>query len=117
MGGDSEAGPVESAFEESSSLALEVVAKYCRPELESRRWIGDLYPYLTQSAALALQTVDPVNVPCGEVTGSANPVNGDGAFTMRVMVPTDAGEYQVYLHREQLSDEWAVNEIRPAAGQ
>ena len=44
-------------------------------------------------------------------------VDGDGAFTMRILVPTDVGEYSVYVHRTSESTPWAVEQITPLASE
>ncbi|MCJ1688437.1 hypothetical protein [Rathayibacter sp. VKM Ac-2927] len=97
------------------AIATEAVVAFCRPTLGYDTWISELYPFLSQWAAVAYRTVDPANVPCTSLTGAATVRDGDGAFTMRVLVPTDAGEYSVYVHRTTESTPWAVEQITPLA--
>ncbi|WP_181069243.1 MULTISPECIES: hypothetical protein [unclassified Rathayibacter] len=52
-------------------------------------------------------------MPCTSLAGAATVRDGDGAFTMRILVPTDAGEYSVYVHRTTESTPWAVEQITP----
>ncbi|WP_146078515.1 MULTISPECIES: hypothetical protein [unclassified Rathayibacter] len=99
------------------AVATNAVAAFCRPSLEYEFWINELYPVLSQRAAIAYETVDPANVPCTSVTGEARVRDGDGAFTMRILVPTDAGEYSVYVHRTSESTPWAVEQITPLASE
>lgn len=86
---------------------------FCRPTLRYELWINELYPFLSPSAALAYETVDPANVPCTTIAGDPVVRDGDEAFTMRILVPTDAGEYSVYVHRSSEAAAWAVEQITP----
>ncbi|PPF26295.1 MULTISPECIES: hypothetical protein [unclassified Rathayibacter] len=95
------------------AVATNAVATFCRPALDYQTWINELYPVLSQQAAIAYETVDPANVPCTSVTDEARVRDGDGAHTMRVYVPTDAGEYSVYVHRPSETAPWAVDQITP----
>ncbi|MDY0914591.1 hypothetical protein [Rathayibacter festucae] len=99
------------------AIASEAVVAFCRPTLSYDTWISELYPFLSQRAAVAYETVDPANVPCTSLTGAATVRDGDGAFTMRILVPTDAGEYSVYVHRTSESTPWAVEQITPLASE
>lgn len=98
-------------------IATDVVTAFCRPTLKYETWIAELYPFLSQQAAVAYETVDPANVPCRTLLGDATVRDGDGAFTMRILVPTDAGEYSVYVHRPTESIPWAVEQITPLASE
>ena len=102
-----------SAEADTTTLATRATSLYCRPGLDYDTWINELYPVLSQQAAVAYETVDPANVPCTSLTGAATVRDGDGAFTMRILVPTDAGEYSVYVHRPTESTPWAVEQITP----
>lgn len=100
-----------------TSVAADVMAAFCRPAMDQESWIDGLYPFLSQTAAVAYETVDPAKVPCTGVTGDARIRDGDGTFTVRVLVPTDAGEYSVYVHRSEVIDPWLVEQITPLAGE
>ncbi|MEF2978114.1 hypothetical protein [Subtercola sp. YIM 133946] len=89
---------------------------FCQPTLDRETWIDGLYPILSQSAAIAYETVNPARVPCTNVTGDARVRDGDGTFTVRVIVPTNAGDYSVYVHRPEVADPWLVEQITPMAG-
>ncbi|PPF47570.1 hypothetical protein C5E14_09990 [Rathayibacter sp. AY1A1] len=64
---------------------------------------------------MAYRTVDPVSVPCMSTTGATTIRDGDDAFTMRILLPTDAGEYPMYVHRTTESTPWAVASTRSPA--
>lgn len=114
---DNESTPDASAVDATSAIAVDVMLRFCRPELEYEAWINELYPLLSQQAAVAYETVDPANVPCTAVTGDARVRDGDETYTMRILVPTDAGEYSVYVHRTADTAPWAVEQITPPDGQ
>ncbi|RFA06432.1 hypothetical protein B7R54_18805 [Subtercola boreus] len=101
---------------EAISIASAVVTAFCRPALDRETWINNLYPFLSQTAAVAYGTVDPARVPCRAVTGDARVRDGDGAFTIRVIVPTDSGDYSVYVNRPEVTDPWLVEQVIPLAG-
>jgi hypothetical protein len=112
---DAEADP--DAETDSTALATRAVTLFCRPSLDYDTWIAELYPVLSQAAAVAYETVDPANVPCTGVTGTAQIRDTDGAYTARVLVPTDAGDYSVYVHRPLDTSPWAVEQITPLASE
>jgi hypothetical protein len=114
---DSEAKIAVDALIHSSVLARDVMEKFCRPTLDEQTWINDLYPSLTGAGGEAYATVDPANVPCTAVTGEPRLIDGDAAFTMLIGVPTDAGEYRLYVHRAETTDPWLVEQITPQDGQ
>lgn len=117
MPSDAEITQDASAETSTTSLATDAVTAFCRPTLNYDTWISELYPFLSQQAAVAYETVDPANVPCTTLTGAASVRDGDGAFTMRIVVPTDAGEYSVYVHRTVETGHWAVEQITPLASE
>lgn len=101
---------------EATTIATSVVTAFCRPALDRQTWINGLYPFLSQTAAVAYGTVNPGRVPCTTLTGDARLRDTDGSYTTRVFVPTDAGEYSVLLNRSDVSDPWLVEQITPYTG-
>jgi hypothetical protein len=114
---DGDAEIAVDAVIQTGVLAREVMGKFCRPSLDATTWINELYPHLTGAAGEAYATVDPANVPCAAVTGEPHLIDGDAAFTMLVGVPTDAGEYRLYVHRPETTDPWLVEQITPQEGE
>ncbi|RFA17762.1 hypothetical protein [Subtercola boreus] len=101
---------------EAKVIAVGAVAAFCRPALDQQTWINALYPFLSQTAAVSYETVNPGRVPCTAVMGDARLRDTDGSYTTRVFVPTDAGEYSVLLNRSDVSDPWLVEQITPYTG-
>ncbi|WP_211315698.1 hypothetical protein [Rathayibacter caricis] len=114
---DAEQAPELAVEMATIGIAAKAATAFCRPSLDYDTWIAELYPFLSQHAAVAYETVDPTNVPCTTLTGDATVRDGDGAFTMRILVPTDAGEYSVYVHRTTESTPWAVEQITALASE
>lgn len=114
---DSEADVAVDAVIKSSVLARDVMGKFCRPSVDATTWINDLYPHLTGAAGEAYATVDPANIPCTAVTGEPRLIDGDASFTMLIGVPTDGGEYRLYVHRAETTDPWLVEQITPQDGE
>lgn len=112
---DAEVDP--NADADSTALATQAVTLFCRPSLDYNTWIAELYPVLSQAAAVAYETVNPARVPCTSITGAARIRDTDGAYTARVLVPTDAGDYSVYVHRPLDTSPWAVEQITPLASE
>lgn len=106
-----------AATVEAENIATGVTAAFCRPALDQQLWITGMSPFLSPTAAFGYGTVDPAKVPCTAVVGEARIRDGDRDFTIRVIVPTDVGDYSVYVHRPSLADPWLVEQIAPLAGQ
>jgi len=112
---DADASAAPGALTETMTLSASAVTAFCRPALDYETWIGELYPFLSQAAGAAYETVDPANVPCTSMTGESVVRDGDDPYTVGISVPTDAGEYTVYLHRTGADAPWAVEQITPAS--
>jgi hypothetical protein len=102
---------------EATTLASKAVNAFCHPNSDRETWIEGLYPFLSQSAAAAYETVNPAKVPCSKVIGEARVRDDDGSFTVRAIVPADGGDYSVYVHRPHLTDQWLVEQITPMASE
>lgn len=102
-----------SAESDALSAASKAVAAYCRPETANPEWIVSLSPLLTDRGITAYETVDPATVPCTSVTGDASVVDGDGAYTFIVNVPTDAGVYETTTARPDTQSPWLVERMAP----
>lgn len=106
--------PIEIGSDEPMVLASNAVAAYCSPRLSQGLWLTGLMPFLSEQAATAYGTVDPARVRCSAISGDAWVRDGD-VFTVRVVVPTDVGEYEVYVHRESVDAPYVVERLAPPA--
>ncbi|MGC5225137.1 hypothetical protein ACPW96_21420 [Micromonospora sp. DT81.3] len=117
---DATPAPVAEAGDDSQSAAIEVaenaVAAFGRPDLPYEQWIAGLYPFLTQSGAAAYEGTDPMNVPVHAVTGPGAVLPASTEVALIVVVPTDAGPYNVSLSRPEPAAPWLADRIRPAEG-
>lgn len=115
---DATVAPVPEAGEDSRAAALEAaqnaVTAFGRPDLAYQEWINGLYPFLTQTGAVAYEGTDPVNVPVHQVTGTGQILDGSTDVALIVQVPTDAGPYNVSLTRPDDQAPWLADRIRPA---
>jgi hypothetical protein len=105
----------EGAQDSAVSAAEKVVRTYAQPKLSPDEWAQQMTPLLSQSGAVAYEGQDPSTIPATRVTGSGKIVDGATNVALNVLVPTDAGEYNVALSRTGGSAPWLANEIRPTS--
>ena len=104
--------------EATKTAALDTATKamtlYARPTVTATAWIHDLGQLMTPQAVADYQDTDPSTVPATKTTGPSrlitDPSNGYGCH---VLVPTDAGTYDVQLLRSAAGAPWQVNRITP----
>lgn len=107
----------EGAQQSAVDAAEKVVRTYAQPTLSSDEWAQQMTPLLSQSGAIAYEGQDPTTIPATKVTGSGKVLPGATDVALNVLVPTDAGDYNVALSRSGDSAPWLANEIRPANGE
>jgi hypothetical protein len=107
----------EGAQDTAVTAAEKVVRTYAQPKLSAAAWAQQMTPLLSQSGAVAYEGQDPTTIPATKVTGSGKIVDGATDVALNVLVPTDAGEYNVALSRSGDSAPWLANEIRPVDGE
>lgn len=107
----------EGAQDSAVAAAEKVVRTYAQPKLSADAWAQQMTPLLSQSGAVAYEGQDPTTIPATKVTGSGKIVAGATDVALNVLVPTDAGEYNVALSRSGDSAPWLANEIRPVDGE
>jgi hypothetical protein len=107
----------EGAQDSAVTAAEKVVRTYAQPKLSPDAWAQQMTPLLSQSGAVAYEGQDPTTIPATKVTGSGKIVGGATDVALNVLVPTDAGEYNVALSRSGDSAPWLANEIRPVDGE
>lgn len=110
------------AWDESSkAAALETATKamtlYARPTVTDKVWIQELGQFLTAQATADYQYVDPANIPAKKITGPGKlTVDENNGFGCHVVIPTDAGDYDVQLLRSAADKPWQVNRFTPPNG-
>lgn len=118
---DATAQPAPDASEGSQDSAVtaaeKVVSVYAQPTLTADEWAQQMTPLLSQSGAVAYEGQDPTTIPATRVTGDGTIVDGATDVALNVLVPTDAGEYNVALSRTGDGAPWLANEIRPTGGE
>lgn len=100
---------------EVEAVAVEVMGLFARPNEPERRWYTDLLPHLSAEYAEAAQYIDPARVRVSEVR--AGPVlsrEKDNPLTVTAQFDTDAGPWNVLLHRVGQDEPWLVEAIEPA---
>lgn len=107
----------EGAQQSAVDAAEKVVCTYAQPTLSPDDWAQQMTPLLSQSGAIAYEGQDPTTIPATKVTGSGKVLPGATDVALNVLVPTDAGDYNVALSRSGDSAPWLANEIRPTGDQ
>jgi hypothetical protein len=107
--------------EPSKAAALETATKamtlYARPTVTDKVWIQELGQLLTAQATADYQYVDPANIPAKKITGTGKlTVDENNGFGCHVVIPTDAGDYDVQLLRSAADKPWQVNRFTPPNG-
>jgi hypothetical protein len=107
----------DSAEDSAVAAAEKVVRTYAQPKLSADAWARQMTPLLSQSGAVAYEGQDPTTIPATKVTGRGKIVDGATDVALNVLVPTDAGEYDVALSRSGDNTPWLANEVRPVGGE
>lgn len=107
----------DQAQQSAVSAAEKVVRTYAQPRLSPDVWAQQMTPLLSQSGAIAYEGQDPTTIPATTVTGSGKVIPGATNVALNVLVPTDAGDYNIALSRSGDSAPWLANEIRPTNGE
>ena len=71
-------------------------------------WWTTVSPLLSPTAQQAYVATDPAEVPGSTVLGSPVLLEAGSAYLARVLVPTDAGDYEVLLSRTEAGAPWLV---------
>ncbi|MHC8609917.1 hypothetical protein ACW4FP_19945 (plasmid) [Paenarthrobacter ureafaciens] len=107
--------------EASKTAALDTATMamtlYARPTVTDKEWIQELGQILTAQATADYQYVDPANIPATRITGPGQlKIDENNGFGCHVVVPTDAGDYDVQLLRSAADKPWQVNRFTPPNG-
>lgn len=110
--------PTAAADSQAAAIrtAEDATAAFARPDLSADAWYDGMLPYLSQRGATAYYGTDPADIRVTAVTGSGTVLEGSTEVLLIVVIPTDAGDYNVTLTRSSVDDPWLVERIRPAQG-
>lgn len=104
-----------ASLDDAATTATTLLELFCRPGTEQQAWLEAMYPYLTERAGAAYETVDTRNIPCTTVTGAARLEDGANDFYAVAVIGTDAGDYRIELERADVADPWLAIRLQPAA--
>lgn len=94
--------------------AGKVMGLFARPDVPETTWFSDLAPYLAREYAEDAKYIDPARVPIRKVTdGPAISREAGNPLTVTVAFSTDAGRWQMMLHRSGQQEPWLVTAISP----
>lgn len=94
--------------------AGKVMGLFARPDVPAAAWFNDLAPYLAPDYAEDARYIDPARVPIREVTdGPAISREAGNPRTVTASFSTDAGRWQMLLHRSGQRQPWLVTAISP----
>lgn len=108
---DSYDGPhTPSADSQAQALdrATDALVAFYDTDQTERDWFKQLHPYLSATARVAYETVDPTRVEPSPLTGDPQVVRFDGGGGITVAVPTEAGNVTVDLVIEDAGQPWTV---------
>lgn len=105
----------EAAVVAAGSSAQDAVAAFMSGA-DDADWWTTVSPLLSPTAQQAYVGTDPAEVPGSTVLEVPTVLDAGSAYLARVLVPTDAGEYEVLLSRTESDAPWLVERFGlPAA--
>ena len=101
----------ETAVKDTAST---VMGLFARPDVPEAAWYSQLAPYLAPEYAEDAKYIDPARVPIRSVTdGPAITREAGNPLTATATFSTDAGNWQILLHRSGQQQPWLVTAISP----
>lgn len=97
----------------ASETARAAMTAFARPNLDRETWFTELRPYLSQRAGRDYAYLEPHVLPVNEVTGEPRLDEADTSLVLSVFVPTNAGEYELILTRDDGASPWQVSRFNP----
>lgn len=94
--------------------AAKVMGLFARPDVPETTWFADLAPHLAPEYAEDAKYIDPARVPIRKITdGPAISREAGNPLTVTATFATDAGRWQMLLHRSGQQQPWLVTAISP----
>lgn len=89
---------------------------FARPDLSKAAWWARIGPLLTPEGQQAVYGVDPARIPVKTVTGPAKVLPNAEKDARIVTVPTDIGDYTLFLAWDKATSRWLVRTAQPPEG-
>lgn len=89
---------------------------FARPDLSETAWWARVGPLLTPSGRQAVTGTDPALIPVTTVTGPAKVLPNAEKDARIVTVPTDIGDYTLFLAWDRARSRWLVQTAQPPDG-
>lgn len=97
----------------ASVAARAFMQAFARPDLSESAWWARVAPLLTQTGREATWGTDPARIPVHAVTGGAVVLPGAEKDARTVRVPTDIGDYTLFLVYDAGTGAWLVQTCQP----
>lgn len=97
----------------AANAATRFMQAFARPDLPEAAWWARVAPLLTTSGQQAAYGTDPALIPVTKLTGPAVVLPGAEKDARTVSVPTDIGEYTLFLLWDRPTSRWLVQTYQP----
>jgi hypothetical protein len=105
----------EVKVKETAAKAMKL---FGRPDVPETKWFSDLEPLLAAEYAVDAKYIDPARVPFSTVTdGPSISREAANPMTVTASFDTNAGPWDMMLHRIGQDDPWLVTSISSKASQ
>jgi hypothetical protein len=95
-------------------VAGKAMTLFARTDVPEAVWFSELSPYLSAEYAEDARYIDPARVPFNKVTdGPAITREAQNPLTVTASFSTNAGPWQMMLHRTGQTEPWLVTAISP----
>lgn len=100
----------------AAAAATRYMQAFARPDLSKQAWWARIAPLLTPEGQQAVYGVDPARIPVTTVTGKAVVLPNAEKDARMVTVPTDIGDYTLFLRWDATGSQWLVRTAQPPDG-
>ena len=100
----------------AAAAATRFMQAFARPDLSKGAWWARVSPLLTASAQQNMFGTDPARVPVTKLTGPSVALPNAEKDARIVTVPTDIGDYTLFLLWDRPTSRWLVQTAQPPDG-
>ncbi|MDN5780325.1 MAG: hypothetical protein L0H96_25980 [Humibacillus sp.] len=100
----------------AAAAATRFMQAFARPDLSKEAWWARIGPLLTASAQQNMFGTDPARVPVTKLTGPSVALPNAEKDARIVTVPTDIGDYTLFLLWDRPTSRWLVQTAQPPDG-